>query len=79
MFEILNVSAFQICLCLFCADILSKVINNFAEIFPRGFEVFVNRKMLILSLVVDDFRGSAQSVIPKFILVWIFVLVIVVV
>ena len=46
-FEILNVSAFQICLYLFCDIILSKVINNFLDIgknFECGFEGFEIKK-----------------------------------
>ena len=49
-FEFLRVVAFQKCLRLVCAIILSKVINNFVsqgEIFIRGIEVFENSKMLI--------------------------------
>ena len=48
--EILNVSAFQICLKLFCDIILLKVINDLidpGEISECGFEDFEKRKMLI--------------------------------
>ena len=56
IFEILNASVFQICLWLFCAIILSKVLINFVnlgEIFECSFEVFGNRKLLILTNVAN--------------------------
>ena len=50
IFEILNDSAFQMCLLLFCGITLSKVTNDFVdldEIFECGFEGFEKIKMLI--------------------------------
>ena len=62
IYKILNVSAFQICLCRFCVIILSKVNSNFVNLGKIcGFEVFENRNMLLSRAALEVF-GTMNEV-----------------